>query len=292
MDDCKLITEPEKQLASVEQLQSNDTIYVTHVQFAQFVDWLWNSSLAVDIVVLTGQSHLSASHDPATIDRLLRHPHVIMWFCQNLPMFGGGQDQQSSNHKHKMAPFPYGLKEVAFTKSGKPFKSLMQYREVFLKGPTKKWDTVMHRGQKQLQPRVYAGYLRLRSHPGRKKIPKGPSLTPEKFYQKIQESHYILSPNGDRPECYRHYEALGLGTVPLTQVDPVSFRHFDGSGLVFNNTVWRVETLMETLDPHPIVNRNLVLEEYWMECVDWTTPIEHCIGDRWNNTNRLRGTTS
>jgi hypothetical protein len=28
---------------------------------------------------------------------------------------------------------------------------------------------------------------------------------------------------------------------------------------------------MDTLDPHPIVNRNLVLEEYWMEYVDWTT---------------------
>ncbi len=119
-----------------------------------------------------------------------------------------------------------------------------------------------------------------------RKSPKGPSLTPDKFYQKIQESHYILSPNGDRPECYRHYEALGLGTVPLSQVDPVSFRHFEGSGLVFNNTVWRFETLMETLDSHPIVNRNLVLEEYWMECVDWTTPIEHCTGGRWNNTNR------
>jgi hypothetical protein len=195
-----------------------------------------------------------------------------MWFCQNLPRFGGGQDQQqSSNHSHKIAPFPYGLKEHAARKSVKPTKSLIEYRKVFLKGPTKKWDTVMTpRGQKQQQPRVYQGYLR--SHPDRKNIPNGRShLKPYKFYQKIQESHYILSPNGDRPECYRHYEALGLGTVPLTQLDPVSFRHFEGSGLVFNNTVWRVETLVETLDPHPIVNRNLVLEEYWMEYVDWTT---------------------
>ena len=90
------------------------------------------------------------------------------------------------------------------------------------------------------------------------------------FYAQLSQHDYVLSPNGDRPECYRHYEALGLGTVPLTQLDYNIHRHFIGTGLIFNNTIWSVQELLETkLSRNPTVNRNAALEEYWMEYVDW-----------------------
>ena len=28
------------------------------------------------------------------------------------------------------------------------------------------------------------------------------------YYQRMAKSMYIVSPNGDRPECYRHYGRL------------------------------------------------------------------------------------
>ncbi len=38
-------------------------------------------------------------------------------------------------------------------------------------------------------------------------------LPPIKLYRAMATSHYFLSPNGDRPECCRCYEALGLGSA-------------------------------------------------------------------------------
>ena len=81
------------------------------------------------------------------------------------------------------------------------------------------------------------------------------------------EAKYILSPNGDRPECHRHYEAIGLGTAPITQLDPILFRHL-GSSVIYNNSNWNLTLLEEELGPNIEVNRNLIREDYWMTWVD------------------------
>lgn len=118
-------------------------------------------------------------------------------------------------------------------------------------------------------PRIYAGHLR--SLDSRKGMDMNVTkkLGRMQFYAMLSQHDYVLSPNGDRPECYRHYEALGLGTVPLTQLDYNVHRHFIGTGLIFNNTVWSVQELETKLSMNPTVNRNAALEEYWMEYVDW-----------------------
>ena len=80
----------------------------------------------------------------------------------------------------------------------------------------------------------------------------------------MAKSKYILSPNGDRPECYRHYEAIGLGTMPITELDPMLFHHFE-QNVIYNTSDWNVTMLETRLNPEPVVNRNLIREAYWME---------------------------
>jgi hypothetical protein len=83
----------------------------------------------------------------------------------------------------------------------------------------------------------------------------------------MHESNYIISPDGDRPECYRHYEAIGLGTMPITQLHPHLYRHLSGN-VVFNETKRNMTELETTLPRDPKVNQRLLYEEYWMEYVD------------------------
>jgi hypothetical protein len=83
----------------------------------------------------------------------------------------------------------------------------------------------------------------------------------------MHESKYIISPDGDRPECYRHYEAIGLGTMPITQLHPHLYRHLSGN-VVFNQTKWNMTELEMKLPTNPDVNRRLLYEEYWMEYVE------------------------
>ena len=103
----------------------------------------------------------------------------------------------------------------------------------------------------------------------------------------LSQHDYVMSRNGDRPECYQHYKALGLGTVPLTQLDHNVHRHFISTGLIFNNTVWSVQELELQLSTNPMVNHNAALEEYWMEYVDWVVQ-RHLT---WYDTSKQEPTT-
>ena len=116
---------------------------------------------------------------------------------------------------------------------------------------------------------IFAGYINRESNPDRALVPQGEKQPPDEYYKTMHESKYVLSPDGDRPECYRHYEAIGLGTMPITQLHPHLYRHLAGN-VVFNDTMWDVSEMEATLSPNPNVNRRLLFEEYWMEYVERT----------------------
>ena len=83
---------------------------------------------------------------------------------------------------------------------------------------------------------------------------------------------------------YIDAEAIGMGTKPITELDPYLYRHF-GSNVVYNTSDWNLTALNMTLDPHPSVNRNLVREAYWME---WANS-EAGVGLTWNNYSNGNG---
>lgn len=91
----------------------------------------------------------------------------------------------------------------------------------------------------------------------------------------------LVSPDGDGPDCYRHYEALGFGTVPITELDPFLYRHLSYAPVIYNNTDWNLTSLKAKLDPNPSVNRNLIWEEFWIDYVDSTVNLD--LNLNWND---------
>lgn len=83
----------------------------------------------------------------------------------------------------------------------------------------------------------------------------------------MHKSQYALSPDGDRPECHRHYEAIDMGTMAIISLDPYLHRHLKGN-VVFGEKRWNVTELEARLPHDPVVNRRLIFEEYWMEYVE------------------------
>lgn len=115
---------------------------------------------------------------------------------------------------------------------------------------------------------IFAGYLSKRNRDKRKKIPGTAERLPEReYWKRIHHSDYVLSPDGDRPECHRHYEAIGMGAVPITSLDPVMHRHLQGS-VVFDEFKWNLTELEGNLPLNPVVNRRMVFEEYWIEYIE------------------------
>jgi len=246
-----------------QHLQENDTIYVPFSGMQKFVNKVLND-ISVNVVIISGQTHKLPKLSENTLATLLNHPRVLFWFCQNLSIFG---------YPHqKIRPFPYGLKETGH-KGKLTFEA---YKRVYFKHlNNNNTNTNMTAyDNKKKKTLVYAGPLG-KTNPARGSIPQSNrKLHPEAYFTKIAESQYILSPNGDRPDCFRHYEALGLGTIPITELDPVLYYHLKGGPVVFGNNDWNMESLLERLHDRAVkkeqmvVNRNLVREDYWMDWVE------------------------
>jgi hypothetical protein len=84
----------------------------------------------------------------------------------------------------------------------------------------------------------------------------------------MHRSKFVLAPNGDRPECFGHSEALALGTVPITELDPALYRHLSSGLVVFNNTQWNLKELTRSVPAYNSTNRRMAFQEYWMEYAD------------------------
>jgi hypothetical protein len=100
----------------------------------------------------------------------------------------------------------------------------------------------------------------VRRHIPRSKI----KVNPPEYFQSLHNGTYVLSPDGDRPECHRHYEAIGMGTMPITGLDPYLHRHLLGN-VIFKEQRWVLKELENKLPKTPRVNRRLIFEEFWME---------------------------
>jgi hypothetical protein len=101
------------------------------------------------------------------------------------------------------------------------------------------------------------------SHPPKKKN----QLELAGYFTMVHNSQYVFAPSADRPETHLHYEAIGIGAMPITSLDPRLFRHLEGN-VIFGEHTFDMVELEERLPKNPVVNRRLAFEEYWMEYIE------------------------
>jgi len=177
--------------------------------------------------------------------------YLLQWFSHNMGMYTGGQ------HYHaKVSPFPLGLKPHLGKAAYR--NPVPHFRQVFL-------ESLNNTEANKTNP-IFLGYLRQTS-PKRAQVPSGPNLDYVPYLRAISKSSYVISPDGDHPDCHRHYEAIGLGAIPITQMDSFLYSHLEESHVIYNNSNWNLTSLVnsELIFPAPKVNQNMIFEEYWME---------------------------
>ena len=305
-------------LANASKISGYDTIYVPFPAMERFVrDMLPN--IAVEVIIISGHPFNVRPMSNDDVRTLLDNPRIVAWFCQNLSKYGGSNPHHTKVHpfpyglnekmnKLGLSIYP-AYKDVLFDGLEDDNATTMKITTTNGDGddvnatfattyattanttatPPKNDDDVDDR-----PTFVYAGPLkkverRRRSSSdvggGREYVPGSDvdRLPPREYFVAMSRSRYVLSPNGDRPECHRHYEAIGLGTGPIPELDVVVHRHLKDGPVIYSNVEWNVTELERVLDPRPIVNRNLIREDYWM---GW---MEDVVGHRLNWNDRLDG---
>lgn len=279
---------------TTDMIQPYDTIYVTWEQLRDFVQDIL-PHLHQPILLLSGQRENVGAPSPSIIATILHHSMISYWFVQNmetyllpaLPRLSSPSSQ--SFVRHKVASFPYGLKQRADKDEILEPTHGPAYRGVF-------WESLQQQPQathSNRSTRFFQGYVTVANNP-RDRGGTGDDgsgspvfLAPLEYYRQLADSDYVWSPNGDRPETYRHYEALGLGAAPVTQwnrqqgrfASSASCHHFDypaydhllHTGLVYadeyNHTFANLADWMLRAGD-VVVNRNVILEEYWMDYIN------------------------
>lgn len=196
-------------LHNASQLEDNDIIYVPHTEVGKFVNDILDG-VSTNIVVVSWDSIDWPPASIKSVTKLLNHPHVLKWFCQNQPKYG-----HVDVYHPKIASFPYGLKEGMPWEGGTKIITLPSYKQIFFGGI---WD-------KSLLDKtnvIFVGPLWNNGDGGHSRIPQSTErMTLTYYFLKMANDKNVVSPNGDRPDCYCHYNAIGLGAVPITQLDPV-----------------------------------------------------------------------
>jgi hypothetical protein len=224
---------------SAPLVQKYDSIYVPIVKLEHFV----NKTLPYiqnKFVLLSGQNSLPPESIPRRVyDVIIQHSFIVKWFLQNLPIHA------NDPHAPKLVPFPYGVHPT------QPAALLAEMKKNITKNNF-----------------IYLSWFRKSNNmDARRDIPNGEQVDTDEYLLRMHQSSYVLSPDGDRPECHRHYEAIALGTMPITSLDPHLYRHLKGN-VVFDEHQWNLTELEARLPRKPEVNQRLIFEEYWMEYVE------------------------
>ena len=189
-------------------------------------------------VLITGKWNLPGFEESKYTDELICSEKVILWFSQNMTI----------NHP-KCHPFPYGIHHESTR------EILREMRKPTIKRKNKIYFSYAHI-HGHLTPATKAERMALR-----KDMDKRLSLP--MYLRKLREHCYVTSPQGDRPATHRHWEAIALGCVPISQV-PDAYKKLFGENMMFVN---KMEDALQ-LNPDNLIyscpDRRIVTVSYWI----------------------------
>jgi hypothetical protein len=209
---------------------------IVHVQVNYFEHFCVSilDKLDKKIVLTTGQWHSPQLTTSYLTEKVLNHPNIILWVSQN-PIYENSQ---------KYMGFPYGIYHG----------NLLDYAKGLLHANVKKVNEI--------------AYLPLSHNTNicRQKLPVLEKIPMSEFYKEIAKAKFVLSPIGDRDDCYRHYESIGLGAVPISNVGRFYKSIFTKS--MYYCTIDEMLTILNTQQlnyEYAEPNKDLVCLQYYID---------------------------
>lgn len=186
-------------------------VYVASGRFTAFFDELL-PVIRSPFILITGQWQWPAVSLSNKTMLALEHPMVYHWYSQN-PIF----------IHPKYTAIPYGIR----------CSNLPGYVAQLIKG--------------NLTKTVLLGKFHFSlTNPERKKLPNIGRVGYPEYLQQLSASMFVPSPNGDRPDCYRHWEAIGFRTMPILNV-PHEYRQLFGSSALYTDIDGMATTMMHSV---------------------------------------------
>jgi len=201
----------------------------------------------VKVVIITSQWHLPQIQRNYKTDNLLNNSNIILWISQN-PIY---------TNNEKYMSFPYGICQhnindyVDFIKSNdinndKNIKILNQYASVHDHLPDNHIRKMFPIFGKNSDT-TFVGYT--------------------DFLKNILNSEFAISTTGDRDDCYRHYECIGLNTIPISNINNDSgYKDIFQDNMVYSNAEEMINMINQNVVNYHYKkpDRNILTISYWI----------------------------
>ena len=240
-------------------IKTNDIIVCQVNYFDLFYREIYPTLGDKKIILITSQWAYPALERSDTTDEILASPNIILWISQN-PIY-------EANAKYMAFPYGINMKDISLYYSHLVGVDMdtSGCSEIFVRNKNK---NILH-SNLNVEDWYPEDHIRLQYTCFGKESPE--RLGYVQYLKELTRSRYILSPQGDRPDCYRNYEALGLGCIPIANLDG-EFKQIFGENMIYSNG----EDMKTILDSSRVAvngkdieyntpNRRIILSNYWRE---------------------------
>lgn len=193
----------------------------------------------IKIILITSQWHLPQIHKSEKTDNILNDENILLWVSQNPIYF----------HTKKYMAFPYGLNHTYLTKY---INFVKEYKDN---------KTIKILNQKaNVHGHIPSSHIR-------KKydifgINSGPNLDYLSFLNNISNAEFVISTSGDRDDCYRHYECIGLNAIPVSNINYIEIF---GENMINSNPEEMINMITTQMVEYNYSkpNRDMLTIHYW-----------------------------
>ena len=106
----------------------------------------------------------------------------------------------------------------------------------------------------------------IRRHPIFNSV-RNKALPYNEYLHNILKSKFTISTSGDRDDCYRHYECIGLNSIPIANIN---YREIFGNNMIYSN----INSFIKIINKGKIIgynestnyiNPDILLIDYWRD---------------------------
>lgn len=224
-----------------DKINKGDIVQVQVDLFESFVNNIL-PKINTNIVLITSQQHVPQIFRSKITDDCLKNDKIILWISTN-PIY---------NNNNKYMGFPIGINQ-------KNINRYMNYQKknnkLILDTNTKKnYLYNSHIGRHPGLPKNHIRY-----NPIFNSVCK--RIYHTEYLDNILKSKFTISTDGDRLDCYRHYECIGLNSIPISNVN---LKDIFGNNMIHLdiNDIIKIINGEKNINYYKI-NRDILTIEYW-----------------------------
>ncbi len=226
---------------STRSLKDGAVIYVNPWEIEVFAkEYL--PRLTRSFVLITGKMWAPPQPHGAVVDTIASHPGLLSWFSQN-----------TVDEEGPIQPFPLGVALRSISNVASAMKKHANApKDQAISVP---YSTV-HPHLAPLAKSIREGLLPLMDPPQRH----------QDYLATLARTQFVISPPGDGPDTFRHWESIAMGAIPVSQL-PAAFKKLFGDSIILVDDL-AADAQGPFTSSRAEANRALATVDYWRRVID------------------------